>query len=80
MDQSQKHYVKGKKPNTKDYTLYDSFTWNLLKGRTLVMVNRLLVDRNQQWEEGTDVENTKKHFGVMEIFYSVILAVVTWVK
>lgn len=40
---SQKHYVKSKKTNTKNYIQFDFIIWNSRKGKSTVRESRLVV-------------------------------------
>lgn len=67
---------EGKKPDTKDYTLCDSVYMKFSKRQNFS--DREDIAGWQEPElENSDVKNTKKLFGVMEIFYIVTVALVT---
>lgn len=49
LEESQRHYVKWKKPISKGYILYDSISDIIKKDKTTVRGRRLVVARGQEW-------------------------------
>lgn len=62
-DESQMHYVKGKKPDSKGYRLYDSIYMAFGQKQTKGLGNR---------SEGMRLR-VGEHFGEMEMFYNFIV-------
>ena len=79
MDESQKHYVKWKKPNSKAMCWMNPFIWHSGKDWILGTDNRSVVARS--WGRGKElISKTEMEFGGDELFHilTVMLAILSY--